>query len=321
MVEPQYSVLVFSKFSPNCKKLIDTITSSGINMGLQSLCIDNEKVRQRIRENQQFNLTVVPCILSIYANGSVETYEGPNAFNWVENILARFAPPPPPVQLPPPPPPQPVLQRQQRRQLPPETEEEYGEDPIRRGVMVEHRGGGSEDPTGLGDDPEDSHQRLSSKEEAELMKSVAFRGDRNRGKTEETKVKTRPKMVTREDIPRRMRRIEPDDEEEPSGISATSIDSIPYEDEEESDRHRTVQQPRRIRKDENQFEEDEELFSGEVVDNRKQPGNTVKAKAQKSTRDINNIRAKADALALDREALEKQINAPIKRSDSEHRRP
>jgi hypothetical protein len=101
----------------------------------------------------------------------------------------------------------------------------------------------------------------------------------------------------------------------------TSIDSIPFEEDDESDRHRTVQHPRRIRKDENQFEEDDELFSGEIVSNRKEPGNTVKPKAQKSTREANSIKARADALALDREALEKEINAPIKRSDSHHRRP
>jgi hypothetical protein len=42
-MEPQYSILVFSKFSPNCQRLIDKISSSGLNMGLQSLCIDNDK--------------------------------------------------------------------------------------------------------------------------------------------------------------------------------------------------------------------------------------------------------------------------------------
>ena len=95
-MEPQYSVLIFSKFSQNCQKLFDVITRSGINFtALHSLCIDNENIRQRVLKNKQLNITVVPSILSVFSNGNVETYEGVNAFNWVENIIMKIRPPTP----------------------------------------------------------------------------------------------------------------------------------------------------------------------------------------------------------------------------------
>jgi hypothetical protein len=95
-MEPQYSVLIFSKFSQNCQKLFDVITRSGINFtALHSLCIDNENIRQRVLKNKQLNITVVPSILSVFSNGNVETYEGVNAFNWVENIIMKLRPPTP----------------------------------------------------------------------------------------------------------------------------------------------------------------------------------------------------------------------------------
>ena len=96
----------------------------------------------------------------------------------------------------------------------------------------------------------------------------------------------------------------------------TSIESIPFEDDD--DRHKTLQKPRRIRQDEGNYQEDENLFSGEIIDHRKEPVNTVKQKAQKSTKDTSNIKSKADALALDREISEKEINKP---ANTEFRRP
>jgi hypothetical protein len=137
-MEPSYSVLIFSKYSPNCKKLFDMVSSSGIDFDrtignkLQLLCIDNEQVRKRIKANGQIDVTTVPCILSIFANGGVEKYDGGHAFAWVENLIVKFAPPPPPPpqrSLPPPPQPQQKLPPQEvDPELQPESEpESYAE--------------------------------------------------------------------------------------------------------------------------------------------------------------------------------------------------
>lgn len=317
-MEPQYSVLLFSKYSQNCNKLFSIMTNSGVNFSpLQSLCIDNENIRKRILENKQFNITVVPSILSVFSNGNVETYEGLNAFNWVQAIIAKFAPPPPPQQLPPPPPQQlPPIQhlpppppRRMPRRVVEEEEEDYEVDVNK----MRTRSSGN-DPKGLGDDPDDLPV-LSQKEISALQRSIEDRGESKTTRTGETKVKTRPKMEPRDEPVRR-------------GVSPLS--EIPFNDEPEDaeddsdrddDRHRTMRKPPRIRHDEGNYEEDDTLFSDEIVENRKEPKNTVKQKAQKSTKEVNNIKSKADALALDREMSEKEINKPVTRSDSEFRRP
>jgi hypothetical protein len=336
-MELQYSILLFSKYSPQCKKFIDMISNSGVNFSnLKSVCIDNEQVRKRVLSNKQFNIKIVPSVLLIYSNGNVETYEGVNAFNWAGGIIQQFSPPPqqvPPQQqyqsLPPqqqyqspppqqqqqyqsPPPPQQQRQRSQppRRQTPvmdqdqdqdqePEEEQEDNYRKVTASLPI-HR----KDPKGLGEDIQDNTDQMSPSQINELEKSIENRGDKN---TSTTKVKTRPKMISRDEV------------------KATDIDSIPFEndenDDEENDRHRTVKPPRRIRQDEANYEEDNTLFSGEIIENRKQPVNTVKQKAQKSTKENLNMKSKADALALEREELEKQINKPVSRSESEFRRP
>lgn len=103
-MEPQFSVLLYSKYSPLSKKILDIIQSSPVNLeqivSLQTLCIDNEKVRKRIYQNKQIDITSVPCILVIFPDGGIEKYDGLPAFQWIEEILQKFAPPPPPPQQP-----------------------------------------------------------------------------------------------------------------------------------------------------------------------------------------------------------------------------
>ena len=334
-MELQYSILLFSKYSPQCGKFIDMISKSGVNFtNLKSLCIDNEQVRKRVLNNKQFNIKIVPSVLLIYSNGNVETYEGVNAFNWAGGIIEQFSPPqqpqPPPQQAQYQPPPQqaqyqPPLQQAQY-QPPPPVQHQKPQQPKRqipvRNQEIEEQGYDSEeenyrkvttslpihrkDPKGLGEDIQNNTDEMSSDQIQELEKNIENRGDKNTTSTTTTKVKTRPKMIPRDEV------------------KATDIDSIPYENsenDEENDRHRIVKPPRRIRQDEANYEEDNTLFSGEIIDNRKQPVNSVKQKAQKSTKENLNMKSKADALALEREELEKQINKPVSRSDSEFRRP
>jgi hypothetical protein len=292
------------------------MTNSGVNFSpLQSLCIDNENIRKRILDNKQFNITVVPSILSVYSNGNVETYEGLNAFNWVQAIIAKFTPPPPqqlPPQLPPPPPVQhlpPPPPRRIPRRVVEQDEEDYEVDVNK----MRTRSSGN-DPKGLGDDPDDLPV-LSQKEISALQRSIEDRGESKTTRTGETKVKTRPKMEQRDEPIRRG--VSP-----LSQIPFSSDTDDPEDDTDpDDDRHRTIRKPPRIRHDEGNYEEDDTLFNDEIVENRKEPKNTVKQKAQKSTKEVNNIKSKADALALDREISEKEINKPVTRSDSEFRRP
>lgn len=252
-MEPQYSVFIFSKYSPNCKKIFEIIGNSGIDMDktigdkLQLLCVDNEQIRKRIRENQQIDVVSVPCILSIFPNGGVEKYDGTHAFTWVENLIMRYMPPPPtpaPAPLP--------LQRMEP-ELEPEPESE----------------------------------------------------------SESVRHKSKPKRVK---IPNRMKPIE--------HSTATSIDDIPLA-EDDSDRHRNLPQPKRIRRDESEYLEDNELFSGEIPDNRRESRNIVRSSASASDRrnnsDPNGLRAKAEALARGRDDIDRQFSNPTGRPVGDRR--
>lgn len=102
-MEPQHSVLLYSKYSQTCNKLFEITSSSGIDFSkiLSLVSIDSEDVRKRIKNDKRFGIQTVPCLLLLYTNGTVEKYEGHDVFLWTTNIISRLNPSPPP-----PPPPQ-----------------------------------------------------------------------------------------------------------------------------------------------------------------------------------------------------------------------
>lgn len=110
------TILLYSKYSAQCKRLIDKVSSCGIDLArllnLQTVCIDNEQIRKQILSDKKLNITMVPSIIVVYNDGFVETYEGAKAMNWLDDNIARYAPPPPHQPQPPlPPPPQPQPRR------------------------------------------------------------------------------------------------------------------------------------------------------------------------------------------------------------------
>lgn len=122
----QLYVILYSKYSQNSNNLIKFIQSSPVDLtttiGLNPICIDNEKIRQRIMNCKEVQIHSVPTILVVYPTGGVEKYEGITAFNWVEETVKSLLPPPPP-----PPPPLPVRQPVQQEIIPEEEEEEEEE--------------------------------------------------------------------------------------------------------------------------------------------------------------------------------------------------
>jgi hypothetical protein len=97
----KYSVLLYSKYSAQSKHILDIISTSGINFGktLNLLCVDSKAIRNRIISNKKLNIQYVPCILTVYSNGFVEKFDGPNAFNWVNEVIVQLKPPQPPPQI------------------------------------------------------------------------------------------------------------------------------------------------------------------------------------------------------------------------------
>ena len=68
-------ILLYSKYSANCKQLLDAMDKLGAN--ISTICIDNKEVRNRIIGDKRLNVRVVPTLLALYDTGVVEKYEGP----------------------------------------------------------------------------------------------------------------------------------------------------------------------------------------------------------------------------------------------------
>lgn len=268
-MEPQFSVLIYSKYSPNCKKITTLLADSGINLNLQPLCIDNEQIRKRIKGNKQLDVEVVPCILCLFPNGAVEKYEGSHAFNWIETIISQLKPPPQPFQIQQAPPVQ-----------PPTDVEEVSE-------------------------PQESSFDAENAMKAKMYKQKLDKQIEQGGNPATTRTRVRPQPENREDnFPERTVPIPPEQKMpsrqvkkipsrmKPIEEQSTSIDDIPFE----TDRHRLVEQPRRIQQDDGKYLEDAEFFSGEPVDYRREPSNVVKSTTQRNISGMNNITAKAKAL-------------------------
>lgn len=83
-------VLLYSKYSTNCQRLIERIQSNRVQIpNLQTLCIDNKNIRKRIQAEKVIGISVVPCILSVFENGTVEKYEGDHSFQFVEQFIPK----------------------------------------------------------------------------------------------------------------------------------------------------------------------------------------------------------------------------------------
>ena len=118
-MEYHLCLLLYSKYSNFSKQLFDGINNAPINLynliNINTICIDHEEIRNRIIKDNKIEITHVPCILLIYNSGTVEKYEGMQAFEWIESIINKHyqPPPPPPPPHPPPPPPPPQQIKQQ----------------------------------------------------------------------------------------------------------------------------------------------------------------------------------------------------------------
>jgi len=100
-------VLLYSRYSQMSKKLQSILDDSQVNLsvelGLMPVCIDNEKIRKKISKSEKISIPIVPCILLVYKNGSVEKYDGIDAIQWANETIRKIQqlrqpPPHPPPQ-------------------------------------------------------------------------------------------------------------------------------------------------------------------------------------------------------------------------------
>lgn len=99
MQVPQSIIYLYSKYSAYCTSFTELITNSGIDY-IIPVCIDNKDIRIKILSNNTLAINLVPCILFVYPNGSIEKYEGESCFLWINDLISKSQPvdPPQPVQ-------------------------------------------------------------------------------------------------------------------------------------------------------------------------------------------------------------------------------
>jgi len=86
----EYFVVLFSKYSNACKKLMDTINNGNLNMNFNYLCIDNKDIRNKIVTSSEIDIKNVPCLLVINEqSGSIDKYEGQDSFIWINDIIQQ----------------------------------------------------------------------------------------------------------------------------------------------------------------------------------------------------------------------------------------
>ena len=86
-------VLLYSKYSPNSKKMLDILQHSNLDLRLlsiQKVCIDNENIRKSIISDSSIEIKTVPTILVLYPDGGVEKFDGSHSFQFIENVIQNY---------------------------------------------------------------------------------------------------------------------------------------------------------------------------------------------------------------------------------------
>ncbi len=119
-MEPEYLIVLHSKYSTQCRRITsihDELTMNYIKL----VCIDNAKVRERLLKSKSIQVKTVPCVLLVYPNNKIEKFEGANVTDWIIKQITQNTPntpnPPNPQNTPNPPNPQNTPQPTQPQNL------------------------------------------------------------------------------------------------------------------------------------------------------------------------------------------------------------
>jgi hypothetical protein len=83
-------ILLLSKYSESCNKLIDTMRTSGINFDfIDTIFIDNISVRKAIMANKKMGVRSVPTIL-VFKPDNIEKYDKEYAFIWMYQTIKNI---------------------------------------------------------------------------------------------------------------------------------------------------------------------------------------------------------------------------------------
>lgn len=112
MTEPDYLIVLYSKYSPICKQVLNLYNQSTIDF-MKFLCIDNSNTRQQLMNSKKLSVSRVPCVLLMYPGGKMEKFEEGDVASWLETQIRGYLPednitevehsspsPPPPLEVP-----------------------------------------------------------------------------------------------------------------------------------------------------------------------------------------------------------------------------
>jgi hypothetical protein len=260
-MEIQLTILLYSKYSAVSKKLMDFINLSGMDfttiVKLQLLCIDNDKIRQKIMKNQKIEIVSVPCILVIYTDGGLEKYDGNSAFDWAEDILQK--------------------ERNEKKINP--TQQKWTE---QQQILI-------------------NRENLLQEKEKQLIekeKSLSLNLNLNLNKQKPRKP-IKKAQTQLEDLISEEEVEEEEEEEEEEEDNSKQKNS-----EEENDRYKDKKQPKSIRLNSGNYTQNDDLFQGEIPDNRGHKKSAIKIKINEkvSSKKSQDIMSKAKEMAKNREA-------------------
>lgn len=79
-------VLLYSINSPKCDQLRSLLKDDYLRF-FKAINVDNKKIRNMLLNSTTLKITTVPCIIEIFPDGNLASYEGEKAFEWLTNFI------------------------------------------------------------------------------------------------------------------------------------------------------------------------------------------------------------------------------------------
>jgi hypothetical protein len=75
-------------YSNHCKQFLDLWNQYNSLIPLNLICVDNKIIRNRIINSKKIKITLVPCVMILKSDGLLLTYDGSNAFDWLQEVIS-----------------------------------------------------------------------------------------------------------------------------------------------------------------------------------------------------------------------------------------
>lgn len=90
-------VLLYSLNSPKCNQFRSMIKDEYMSM-FKPICVDNKQVREMLQNSTTLQIKTVPCVIEIFPDGNLASYEDIKAFEWITNFMSVIDKKPAPKQ-------------------------------------------------------------------------------------------------------------------------------------------------------------------------------------------------------------------------------